>query len=75
MSKILKAENLVKQYGDFYAVNDIDLNLDVNNENIDDGNIENEDIVEIDLNDKEVKMFKKSVVAVKETNSALVGLI
>ncbi len=34
-----------------------------------------EDIVEIDLNDKEVKMFKKSVVAVKETNSALVGLI
>ena len=27
MSKILKAENLVKQYGDFYAVNDIDLNL------------------------------------------------
>ena len=34
-----------------------------------------EDIVEIDLNDKELQMFKKSVVAVKETNSALVGLI
>ena len=34
-----------------------------------------EDIVEIDLNDKELEMFKKSVVAVKETNSALVGLI
>ena len=27
MSKILKAKNLVKKYGDFYAVNDIDLNL------------------------------------------------
>ena len=34
-----------------------------------------EDIVEIDLNDKELEMFKKSVVAVKETNSALDGLI
>ena len=27
MTKVLKAENLVKKYGDFYAVNDIDLNL------------------------------------------------
>ena len=27
MSKILKAENLVKKYGDFYAVNNIDPNL------------------------------------------------
>ena len=27
MTKILRAENLVKKYGDFYAVNDIDLNL------------------------------------------------
>ena len=27
MSKVLRAENLVKKYGDFYAVNDIDLNL------------------------------------------------
>ena len=34
-----------------------------------------EDIVEIDLNNIEVEMFKKSVEAVKETNSALDGLI
>ena len=27
MTKVLRAENLVKKYGDFYAVNDIDLNL------------------------------------------------
>tara|TARA_B100000965_G_scaffold387261_1_gene390414 strand:- start:728 stop:1459 length:732 start_codon:yes stop_codon:yes gene_type:complete len=27
MTKVLKAKNLVKKYGDFYAVNDIDLNL------------------------------------------------
>ena len=27
MTKLLKAENLIKKYGDFYAVNDIDLNL------------------------------------------------
>ena len=27
MTKVLKAENLIKKYGDFYAVNDIDLNL------------------------------------------------
>ena len=27
MNKVLKAENLIKKYGDFYAVNDIDLNL------------------------------------------------
>ena len=27
MTKVLKARNLVKKYGDFYAVNDIDLNL------------------------------------------------
>ena len=27
MTKVLKAKNLVKRYGDFYAVNDIDLNL------------------------------------------------
>ena len=27
MTKVLKAENLVKKYADFYAVNDIDLNL------------------------------------------------
>ena len=27
MIKVLKAKNLVKKYGDFYAVNDIDLNL------------------------------------------------
>ena len=34
-----------------------------------------EDIVEIDLNKRELEMFKKSVEAVKETNSALDGLI
>ena len=27
MTKVLKAENLVKKYGDFYAVNDIELKL------------------------------------------------
>lgn len=27
MTKVLRAQNLVKKYGDFYAVNDIDLNL------------------------------------------------
>ena len=27
MTKVLKAKNLVKRYGDFYAVNNIDLNL------------------------------------------------
>ena len=27
MTKVLKAKNLVKKYGEFYAVNDIDLNL------------------------------------------------
>ena len=27
MTKVLKAKNLIKKYGDFYAVNDIDLNL------------------------------------------------
>ena len=27
MTKVLKAENLLKKYGDFYAVNDIDLSL------------------------------------------------
>ncbi len=27
MTKLLKAKNLIKKYGDFYAVNDIDLNL------------------------------------------------
>ena len=27
MSRVLQAKNLVKRYGDFYAVNDIDLNL------------------------------------------------
>ena len=27
MTKVLKAENLIKKYGDFYAVNDIDLIL------------------------------------------------
>ena len=27
MTKVLKAENLIKKYGDFYAVNDIDLSL------------------------------------------------
>ena len=27
MTKVLRAENIVKKYGDFYAVNDIDLNL------------------------------------------------
>ena len=27
MTKVLQAKNLVKRYGDFYAVNDIDLNL------------------------------------------------
>ena len=27
MTKVLRAESLVKKYGDFYAVNDIDLNL------------------------------------------------
>ena len=27
MTKLLKSENLIKKYGDFYAVNDIDLNL------------------------------------------------
>ena len=27
MNKVLKAKNLIKKYGDFYAVNDIDLNL------------------------------------------------
>ena len=27
MIKVLKAKNLVKRYGDFYAVNNIDLNL------------------------------------------------
>ena len=27
MTKVLRAENLIKKYGDFYAVNDIDLNL------------------------------------------------
>ena len=27
MTKVLRAENLVKKYGDFYAVNEIDLNL------------------------------------------------
>jgi lipopolysaccharide export system ATP-binding protein len=27
MTKVLRAENLVKKYGDFFAVNDIDLNL------------------------------------------------
>ena len=34
-----------------------------------------EDIIEIDLNNIEVEMFKKSVEAVKQTNSALDGLI
>ena len=27
MTKVLRVENIVKKYGDFYAVNDIDLNL------------------------------------------------
>ena len=27
MIKVLKAKNLVKRYGDFYAVNNADLNL------------------------------------------------
>ena len=27
MTRVLQAKNLVKRYGDFYAVNDIDLNL------------------------------------------------
>ena len=27
MTKVLKAKNLIKRYGDFYAVNNIDLNL------------------------------------------------
>ena len=26
MTRVLQAKNLVKRYGDFYAVNDIDLN-------------------------------------------------
>ena len=34
-----------------------------------------EEVVELDLSNKELEMFKNSVKAVKETNSSLIGLI
>ena len=34
-----------------------------------------EEVVELDLSNKELEMFKNSIKAVKETNSSLIGLI